>query len=337
MADDVTVDEFIARHEREWGRLRRLARRRRLAPEEVDELVDRYERVSSHTAMARRFGDRELTARLSRLTAQAAAAVYGTPARRWGAVRDFAVDTLPAALWRMRWAVAVAAAVFLLPAAALTWWLATTPEALEAVGTEGFRTAFVEDRFVEYYTELDSTVFFALVTTNNIRVGILAFALGILACVPTLSVLVTNGVHLGVAAGLFAASGDLRTFFVHLLPHGLLELTAVFVAGGAGLRLGWAWIDPGDRPRAAALAREAQRAVVVVVGLFVVFGVAGLIEGYVTGAQAWPHWLRVGVGAAALGLFAAYVAVCGPRAARRGLTGTLDEQRRDQGVRRLPD
>lgn len=335
MAGDVSVDEFISTHEPEWARLRKLARRRRLRPDEIDELVERYERVSTHAAMARRFADRELTGRLSRLTAEAAAAVYGTRPRRWAAVRDFVVDTFPAALWHIRGAVAIAAAVFLVPAIALAVWVATTPEALEALGTEEFRQAYVDERFVEYYTEMDSTVFFALVTTNNVQVGVLAFALGILAVVPTLSVLVANGLNLGVAAGLFGAVGDLRTLLVYLTPHGLLELTAVFIAGGAGLRLGWSWIDPGDRTRSGSLAIEAQRAMVVVVGLFAVFGVAGAIEGYVTGAESLPPWLRIGVGAAALAVFVVYVAACGSRAAKRGLTGALAEQRRDHGVRRL--
>lgn len=336
MADAVTVDDFISAREPEWRRLRQLARRRRLDASEIDELVERYERVSTHAAIARRFADPELTSRLSRLTAEAAAAVYGRRPRRWSALRTFVVDTFPAAIWHVRWAVAAAAAVFLVPAAALAVWVATTPEALEALGTEEFQRAYVEERFVEYYTDTDSTAFFALVTTNNVQVGVMAFALGILAMVPTVSLLVANGLNLGVAAGLFGAVGDLRTFFAYLSPHGLLELTAVFVAGGAGLRLGWSWIDPGDATRGASLALEAQRAMVVVVGLVAVFGVAGLIEGYVTGAEGWPLSLRVAVGAAAFAAFVGYVGVYGRRAAARGLTGALAEQRHEHGVRRRP-
>jgi Stage II sporulation protein M len=143
--------------------------------------------------------------------------------------------------------------------------------------------------------------------------------------VGTLFVLLLNGANLGLAAGLFAAVGQQPKFWGLILPHGMLELTAVFVAGAAGLRLGWTLIDPGDRPRGAALAEEGRRAVVIVLGLVVVFLVAGTIEGFVTG-RPWPTWLRVGIGAAAEAAFLAYVVVLGRRAAAAGLTGALGEE-----------
>jgi hypothetical protein len=138
-------------------------------------------------------------------------------------------------------------------------------------------------------------------------------------------VLVLNGANVGVAWGLFLAAGEQARFWGLVLPHGLLELTAVFIAGGAGLRLGWTLVDPGDRPRRAALAAEGRRAVAVLIGLIGVFAVAGLIEGFVTG-QPWPTWLRVGIGATTTALFLAYVWVRGRDATSRGLTGALGEQ-----------
>ena len=109
-----------------------------------------------------------------------------------------------------------------------------------------------------------------------------------------------------------------------MLPHGLLELTAVFIAGGAGLRLGWTLIDPGDRTRGAALAEEGRRAFVIVMGLVVVFAVAGTIEGFVTG-RPWPTWLRVGIGASVEAAFLAYLVRRGRAPARAGFTGALGE------------
>jgi hypothetical protein len=100
------------------------------------------------------------------------------------------------------------------------------------------------------------------------------------------------------------------------------------VAGGAGLRLGWAVIVPGDRSRRDALAEEGRRSVVVVLGLIVAFLVAGLIEGFVTG-RPWPTGLRVGVGVAAEAAFLGYVVSQGRRAAAAGSTGLLGE---DEGA-----
>ncbi len=108
----------------------------------------------------------------------------------------------------------------------------------------------------------------------------------------------------------------------------MLELTSVFIAGAAGLRLGWTLIDPGDRPRLSALAEEGRRAVVIVIGLILTFAAAGTIEGFVTG-RPWPTALRVGIGALAEIAFLAYAIALGRRAAAHGFTGALGEQ--DEG------
>jgi uncharacterized membrane protein SpoIIM required for sporulation len=119
---------------------------------------------------------------------------------------------------------------------------------------------------------------------------------------------------------LFAAAGQQPKFWGLILPHGLLEISAVIIAGAAGLRLGWTIIDPGDRGRASALAEEGRRAAMVVLGLVPVFGVAGAIEGFITG-RSLPTALRVGICAAVCALFWAYVTVLGRHATASGVTG----------------
>jgi len=111
-------------------------------------------------------------------------------------------------------------------------------------------------------------------------------------------------------------------FFGLILPHGLLEMTAVFVAGGVGLKLGWTIISPGDRTRMRALGEEARAAIAVVLGLVVVLFVSGLIEGFVTG---WVHvtWQRIGIGVVAEALFVLYVFTVGRRAYLAGETGDI--------------
>jgi uncharacterized membrane protein SpoIIM required for sporulation len=81
-----------------------------------------------------------------------------------------------------------------------------------------------------------------------------------------------------------------------VLPHGFLEIMAICIAGGAGLRIGWSLIDPGDRPRSVALQEEATDAVLVVIGVIPAFAIAALIEGFVTGRTGFPL-LEVGLGA----------------------------------------
>ncbi len=137
--------------------------------------------------------------------------------------------------------------------------------------------------------------------------------------------LLLNGANLGAAGGMMFAHGKGDVFLGLIVPHGLLELTAVFVAAGVGLKLGWTVIAPGARPRGQALAEEARPAVAVALGLVLVLFVSGLIEGFVTG---WVHttWLRIGIGVVAEALFFAYVFTLGRRAYLEGDTGDIAER-----------
>ena len=111
-------------------------------------------------------------------------------------------------------------------------------------------------------------------------------------------------------------------FFGLISPHGILELTAVFVAAGAGLRLGWAWVDPGRLPRGQALAAAGREAITVALGLVVVLLVSGVIEAFVTPSPL-PTWVRIGIGVVAEAVFLGYVWIFGRRAALAGETGDL--------------
>ena len=116
----------------------------------------------------------------------------------------------------------------------------------------------------------------------------------------------------------------LGVFLGLILPHGLLELTAIFVAGAAGLRIFWSWIAPGEVTRGRSVSRESRALVTVALGLVGVLGTAGLLEAFVT-PSGLPGPGKVVIGSLALGAFVAYVLVLGRRAARAGYTGDLEE------------
>lgn len=325
------VDGFISANQRSWEALDGLVRRaqgdvRRLDAAALDELVRLHLRTSSHLSTARtHLHDPDLAAYLSSLVARSSALVHGTRARSWRSLGVAATRTFPAAVWHLRRQVAAATLTFLAVAVVTGAWLATSPSALDAALPEPARTAYIEEDFEAYYSEQPAAIFGAQVFTNNARVGGTAFAVGIAWGVPTLLVLALNGVNVGVAAGAFHAAGDAVRFYGLILPHGLLELTAVFVAGGTGLALGWTLVAPGDRTRRDALAEQGRRAIVVVLGLVVVFLVAGVLEAYVTPAPV-PTVVRVGTGALVWGAFCVWVVVAGRRAAADGYTGRLGEE-----------
>src|SRR5205823_6095793 len=91
-------------------------------------------------------------------------------------------------------------------------------------------------------------------------------------------------VILGFVAGLAIGAGNGRVFFELVTAHGVLELSCIVVSGAAGLRLGWAIIDPGTRPRGEALRQEARAAIEMVLGTAPWLVLAGLVEGFLTPA-----------------------------------------------------
>src|SRR4029078_3028303 len=127
-----------------------------------------------------------------------------------------------------------------------------------SVGSDAEIRRLVEVDFERYYSEYAAGSFAARVWTNNAWVAALCIALGITG-VGVIAVLLQNAVNVGVVGGIMAANGRLDLFFGLITPHGLLELTAVFVAAGAGLKLFWAWVDPGPRPRGQAQAPRGGR------------------------------------------------------------------------------
>ena len=321
------IDAFVAAHSPAWRRLDELVRRagrpRRCTGAELDELVELYQRTATHLSVIRTSSpDPHLVDRLSTLVARARAVVAGAHATSWRDLTRFAAVTFPAAVYRSRRWFFGAAVGSLLVAFALGIWIAGNPEVQGALAAPDEIRQLVEHDFEDYYSSQPASSFAAQVFTNNAWVGATAFALGIFLGIPTVLLLLLNSVNVGIAGGFMAANDRLGLFFGLILPHGLLELTAVFIAAGVGLRIGWTVIDPGPRRRSEALAEEGRSAVAVVLGLVVVFFVAGLIEAFVT-PSGLPTWARVGVGVVVEVLFLAWVLVLGRRAALAGETGDL--------------
>jgi uncharacterized membrane protein SpoIIM required for sporulation len=326
----VDVDVFVAAHRREWERLEELVRRSgrmsgALSGADADELVALYQRAATHLSTVRSAApDPALVGRLSTLVARARAAVTGahTPALR--DVAEFFTRRFPAAVYRgAPWWVAVAVA-FLAVSAALGAWITATPEVQATIAApEEIRTLTAPGGAYEsYYSSAPAASFAAKVWTNNAWVTAGCLMLGVLLGIPVLVILWFNAVNLAVGLGLMTSAGRLDVFLGLVTPHGLLELTAVFVAAGTGLRLGWTVVDPGPHTRSAALGVAGRSAVGMALGLACVLLVSGVIEAFVT-PSGLPTWARIGIGVVAEALFLGYVFVVGRRAALAGETGDI--------------
>jgi uncharacterized membrane protein SpoIIM required for sporulation len=320
----VDIDAYASAHQPTWRRLavlaRRAGRRRGLTGHEADEFVEAYQRTATHLSVIRsRTPDPYLVDRLSTLVARSRTALTGTKAHSWRDVATFWTVSFPAAMYRARrWWVSTAAA-FLLVSVAVGTWIATHPRVQASIAAPEEVRQLVEQDFANYYSEHPASAFAAQVWTNNALVAAGSLCLGVLL-LPTVFILWQNALNVGLAGGLMGAHGKLDIFFGLILPHGLLELTAVFVAAGTGLRLGWTLIDPGPLRRSEALSREGRAAVGIALGLVGVLLISGVIEGFVT-PSGLPTAARLAIGIAAEVAFIAYVWVLGGRAARSGQTG----------------
>jgi uncharacterized membrane protein SpoIIM required for sporulation len=299
-----------------------LARRRRLSGADADELVRLYQRAATHLSVIRSAApDPALAARLSRTVAGARAAIAGghePPARE---LARFVVVSFPAAVYRARWACFAAFAFTMLVAVAGALWVVYDPRVEATISARVDVTRLVTVEFESYYSEHAASSFAAKVWTNNAWVTAQCIAFGVTGVLPGY-VLFMNAVNLGLTAGLMAVHDRLGLFFGLILPHGLLELTAVFVGAGAGLRLFWAWVSPGPVPRGRAMAVEGRAMVTIALGLVGVLGVSGVVEAFVTPSPL-PTWARIGIGVAVWAAFGAYVAILGRRAVRSGETGDV--------------
>ncbi len=154
----------------------------------------------------------------------------------------------------------------------------------------------------------------ALIIINNVFIALRLFAFGALLCLPCLLYLVYNGRMLGTLEGMMLVHGYFRDFNSLILTHGVLELSALCIAGGSGLLLGWAVIAPGNLPRREALQQVAGDAFGLLAGSVVLLLAAGMIEAFIT-----PHFsqpVRWTVAGTSTVLLAVYFGLAGLRSAK---------------------
>jgi len=145
------------------------------------------------------------------------------------------------------------------------------------------------------------------IIANNVQVTFAAFAMGIALGVGTVIVLVTNGVSIGGVFGLYASKGIGTLLVKFVAPHGVLELTAICIGGGAGLLLAAAILIPGNRPRSVALRENGRRAIRLIAASTVLLLIAGTLEGFVSPIETWPLSWKLAVSAATAVFLVAYL------------------------------
>jgi uncharacterized membrane protein SpoIIM required for sporulation len=290
----MNLDTFLSERQPIWEELeaalkRSRGRPERLGPEQALELGRRYRAVAADLAMARRrFPGDPVVDRLERLTLAGRQAIYSERTRRLGSLWRF----LTRDYWRLildrPGMLAISWLAMLGPTVLCAIWAIHSPTA--ALGLVPGRFEGATHPHVHHIPLGAATqaVLASSIFTNNIGVTFLAFAGGLALGLGTIAVLAYNGVLLGTLAGLTIQAGNFSVFLRYVVPHGLLELSCIAVSGAAGLRIGWAFIDPGVLPRGVSVRGAARPAVAMVLGTAPWLIVAGLTEGFVT-----PHGIAL--------------------------------------------
>jgi uncharacterized membrane protein SpoIIM required for sporulation len=302
----MNVEKFTQSRQGDWKQLTELLRRSQraigqLSPDEVKRLGQLYRSTTSDLALAQReFPNHRVTAYLNQLVAQAHAVVYRSEPLALRRLVRFAKEGFPR-IYRETFPFTLTAALLLIIPAliaglltnydpqASTWLL---PPQVQALIPQ------IEDQ--DLWTDIpieERPYASSFIMTNNIRVSFLAFGSGVTAGLLTVYVMIFNGLNIGGLLGLTAhydVGFELATFMV---GHGAIELSTIFIAGGTGLMLGWAIIQPGLLRRRDALALAAQKAVRLIIGCVPLLVVAGIIEGFISPNEniGWP--VKWGVGA----------------------------------------
>lgn len=307
----------------EWQRLDELSRAR-LDGRGVDELIVRYRAASADLAeLKTSVGDSPQGAYLSTILVRARLRLTGASDNILTQIGRFFVLQLPAALYRLRWLTLVIALGFIAVAVGTAAWIGNDPALIATLGPPDALEQYADESFTGYYTENPAAVFMGMVWTNNAWIAMQCVLFGVTGIWP-IYMLMQNAMGLGVSGAVMVAHDRADVMVLYILPHGMLEMTCIFVAAAAGLKVFWAWVAPGHRSRGDALATEGRALATVAIGLVFALFLAGLVEGFVTGwALPWP--LKIGIGAAALAIFLIYMVVIGGRAHRRGETGDLIE------------
>ena len=291
------VDEFYQSRKRDWETLSRLLDQgqkdmRGLSEREVHDMARLYRATTSDLALAKRdFPRNEITVYLNQLVARAHAVVYRSEPLAVKNLWHFITKGFPR-LFRETWIFTfIAAMFFILPAIAsgiVTYirpssaTLLLPPEAHRLIG-------IVEDKKLWIDIPVEERPYAsAFIMRNNIQVSFLAFASGLTAGLLTLWVLFFNGLMIGTLTGLTAFHGIGFELWTFVIGHGVIELSVIFMAGGSGLMLGWAILQPGLLRRRDALAQAARKAVSLLLGAVPWLVVAGTIEGFISPNQDIP-------------------------------------------------
>ena len=330
----VNATRFRQAHEADWQRLDEIVtwieKRsiRSLSDDELLALPALYRTTLSSLSVARDTSlDRALITYLERLCTRAYFQIYGVQTPAWRQLTRFFARGWPGAV-RSLWRETLFCVALTFGAAVLAWLLIRSdPSWFYSIIPEGLAggrdpTASAEYLRSTLYTGKGEDqnwlgAFATFLFTHNSQIAIFAFALGFAFAVPTVLLILYNGLMLGAFFAVFEAKGLAPNVIGWLMIHGTTEIFAICLSGAAGMRIGLAIAFPGGASRMDSAVDAGRTAATAMVGAVIMLGVAGLLEG--VGRQTINNdGLRMLIGAAVLVGWIAYFYAWPARRTSRG-------------------
>ncbi len=311
----MTVNDFIKLRQNDWERLQHLLARHkgphRLTAAEVRELGTLYRAVTSDLAQARRdYEGQKVTLFLNQLLTQVHSVIYQSDRSNLRDLLHYFTHTIPQAFRATGIYTLFAFLMFMIPATIGFTLAYENPAVADPLGLTSVRDTLANHSIWTDIPVEERPYASAFIMGNNIRVALLAFGGGVLLGVFSVYLLASNGLIIGATFGLAVHYGFGGALLDFVFAHGVIELSIIFMSGGAGLRIGWGLINPGIRSRRDALNLAAQQAVPIAVLSIPMLIVAGTIEGFVSPASD-PFAIKALVGVVSGGLMYVYLLSAG--------------------------
>ncbi len=287
--------QFVEQNKEKWGRFEQfVSGESNPGPDELNEL---YAHITDDLSYARTYySRRSIRVYLNSLAQKAYLNLYKNRRNIFGGLGKFWFEILPLALYRSRRELNISLGVFV---------LAVLIGVLSGANDPDFARAILGDEYIEMteaniakgdpmavYKSSGEIDMFLAITLNNLLVAFRTFVLGAFFGIGTIVILLFNGIMLGSFQYFFAERALLQESFLTIWMHGALEISAIVIAGGAGLTLGRGLLYPGNLPRVQSFQLGARRAVTIMLGLVPIFIAAGFIEGFFTRVTELPDLIR---------------------------------------------
>lgn len=265
---------------------------------DATELADTYIDVTSDLAFAQtHYPDSKITRYLNNLASALHNEIYRSHRYHWLRILTFWTDEVPCTMWEARRELLLSFVIFLTSSFVGMLSQLLDPEFCRIILGDSYVDMTLQNIAdgtpMAVYNGNPEDEMFGLITLNNVKVSFVTFVFGIFTSLGTGFVLFQNGVMLGSFQTFFAQHGLLWQSALAVWLHGTLEISAIIVAGAAGLAMGNGWLFPGTYPRLVSFRRGARRGLRIVVGTVPVFIMAGFIESFLTRHTEWPDLLRL--------------------------------------------